>query len=199
MRTQRFEIRTRIPEGAPAYTFDQFMRGDASGLEKMLQSLLAEHFKLVVHTETRQVAGYALVLGKGGSKLTHSTAEEKRGLGVRREVGPNGQISNTMVGRKVEMRDFAFLLLLTTQRPVIDRTGLTGEFNFNLEFAPFDSDGTDSNAPSLFTEIQRLGPRKLHCMALDVRSVDSYTIKHFCERMVYALHHEAAGAPACRR
>ena len=37
------------------------------------------------------------------------------------------------------MRDFAFLLPLTTQRPVMDRTGLTGEFSFDLEFAPFDS------------------------------------------------------------
>jgi uncharacterized protein (TIGR03435 family) len=159
IRSQRFEIQARIPEGAPAYTFDQFMRGDAPGLEKMLQSLLAERFKLVVHRETKQVAGYALVLGKGGSKLTHSAAEDKRGLGIRREIGPNGQISNKMVGRKVEMRDFAFLLLLTTQRPVIDRTGLTGEFNFDLEFAPFDSDGANSDAPSLFTEVQRLGLR----------------------------------------
>ena len=55
------------------------------------------------------------------------------------------------------MRDFAFLLLMTTQRPVIDRTGLTGEFNFDLEFAPFDSGATDSSAPSLFTAIQQPG------------------------------------------
>jgi uncharacterized protein (TIGR03435 family) len=64
-----------------------------------------------------------------------------------------------MVAKRVEMRDFAFLLLLTTQRPVIDRTGLTGEFDLDLEFAPFDSDAADSNAPSLFTAIQQLGLR----------------------------------------
>jgi uncharacterized protein (TIGR03435 family) len=84
-------------------------------------------------------AGYALVLGEGGSKLTRPSAEDKRMFGTRREAGPNGQVSNKMVARKVEMRDFAFLLLLTTQRPVMDRTGLTGEFSFDLEFAPFDS------------------------------------------------------------
>jgi uncharacterized protein (TIGR03435 family) len=79
---------------------------------------------------------------------------------VRREPGATGQISNKMMGRKVEMRDFAFLLVMTTQRPVIDRTGLTGEFNFDLEFAPFDSEGAaDSGAPSLFTAIQQLGLR----------------------------------------
>lgn len=159
IRSERFEIQAKIPESAPTYTFDQFMRGDAPGLEKMLQALLADRFKLLVHKETKQVAGYALVLGKGGSKLTKSSVEDKRAFGVRREIGPNGQVSNQMVARRVEMRDFAFLLLMTTQRPVIDRTGLTGEFDFDLEFAPFDSDATDSSAPSLFTAIQQLGLR----------------------------------------
>jgi uncharacterized protein (TIGR03435 family) len=156
IRSERFEIQARIPEGASRYSLDQFMRGDAPGLEKMLQSLLADRFKLVVHNETKQVAGYALVPGKGGARLTQSSAEDKRAFGVRREVGPSGKVSSKLIARKVEMRDFAFLLLMTTQRPVIDRTGLAGEFNFDLEFAPFDSDGTaDSDSPSLFTAIQQ--------------------------------------------
>lgn len=175
IRSERFEVQARIPEGAPAYTLDQFMRGDAPGLEKMIQTLLADRFKLVVHRETKQVSGYALVPGKGGPRLTRSGAEDRRLFGVRREAGANGQISNKMVARKVEMRDFAFLLLLTTQRPVIDRTGLTGEFDFDLEFAPFDSDGTtDSSAPSLFTAIQQLGLRLETTKApLDALVIDS--------------------------
>jgi uncharacterized protein (TIGR03435 family) len=158
IRSERFEIQGKIPDGATKYTIDQFMRGDAPGLEKMLQSLLADRFKLAVHKETKQVAGYALTLGKTGSKLTQSSAEDKRTFGIRREAGPNGQVANKMVARKVEMRDLAFLLLLTTQRPVIDRTGLTGEFNFDLEFAPFDGTA-DSSAPSLFTALEQLGLR----------------------------------------
>ncbi len=159
IRSERFEIQAKIPEGAPTYTFDQFMRGDAPGLERMLQALLADRFKLVVHKETKLVAGYALVLAKGGSKLTRPSADEKRAMGMRHESGANGEVSNKMVGRKVEMRDLAFLLLMTMQRPVIDRTGLTGEFNFDLEFAPLDSDATGSSAASLFTAIQQLGLR----------------------------------------
>jgi uncharacterized protein (TIGR03435 family) len=59
----------------------------------------------------------------------------------------------------VEIRDLAFMLLLATRRPVIDRTGLAGEFNFDVEFAPFDGAG-DSAAPSLFTALQeQLGLR----------------------------------------
>jgi uncharacterized protein (TIGR03435 family) len=177
VRSERFEIQAKIPEGAPRYTLDQFMRGDAPGLEKMLQSLLADRFKLVVHKEVKRVSGYVLGPGKGGPKLIRSSGEDKRALGVRREGGPDGKVSNKLVARKVEMRDFAFLLLLTTQRPVIDRTGLTGEFNFDLEFAPFDSDGTaDSDSPSLFTAVQqtlglRLEPAKTPLNALVIDGV----------------------------
>jgi uncharacterized protein (TIGR03435 family) len=115
------------------------------------------------------------VLGKGVLKLTRSSADDKRTFGVRREAGTNGQVSNKLVARKVEMRDFAFLLLLTIPRPVINRTGLTGEFNFDLEFAPFDSDGTtDSSAPSLCTAIEQLGLRLERTKApLDALVIDS--------------------------
>jgi len=160
IRTERFEIQGKIPEGATKYDINQFMAGDAPGLERMIQTLLAERFKLVVHKETRQVSGYALTQGKGGTKLTSAGADDRRQFGVKRIADANGQVSSRLVARRVEMRDFAFLLLMTTQRPVIDRTGLTGEFNFDLDFAPFDSDGTaDSSAPSLFTAIQKLGMR----------------------------------------
>ena len=145
--SERFTIDAKIPEDAPKYTFDQFMKGDAPALEKMLQALLVDRFHLVVHRETKQVSGYALMLCKEGSKLSHSLPEDKRAMGIRSEVGQNGEPFNKMVGRKVEMRDLTFLLLITTQRPVIDRTGLSGEYNFDIDFAPFDSyTAIDSNA-----------------------------------------------------
>jgi uncharacterized protein (TIGR03435 family) len=161
IRTERFEIQALMPAGSPTYTLDQFMKGDAPKLEQMLQAMLAERFKLTVHHETKEVPAYALVPGKGGPKLTRPAAEDKTTFGMRRQADPNGQISNKIVGRKTELRDFAFLLLLTTRRPVIDRTGLTGEFNFDMEFAPFDAaDPAESSAPSLFTALQeQLGLR----------------------------------------
>src|SRR5215470_4406983 len=54
----RFNITAKTPEG---YTRDQ--------LRPMLQNLLAERFKLAVHHEEKQVAGYTLVVAKGGSKM----------------------------------------------------------------------------------------------------------------------------------
>jgi uncharacterized protein (TIGR03435 family) len=161
IRSERFEIQALMPEGSPAYTLDQFMKGDAPQLEKMLKALLADRFKLVVRRETKGVPGYALVPGKGGPKIALSTEADKSQFGTRRQADQNGQMANKMVGRKVEMRDFAFMLLLNTHRPVIDKTGLKGEYNFDLEFAPFDSDTpVDSTAPSLFTALQeQLGLR----------------------------------------
>jgi uncharacterized protein (TIGR03435 family) len=158
IRSERFEIQALIPEGAPTYTFEQFMRGDATGIEQMLQSLLADRFKLVVHRETKNVQAYALTIAKGGSKLAPPKAEDRRMLGIRRQTDANG-LADKLTGRKVEIRDLAFTLLLATRRPVIDRTGLAGEFNFDAEFAPFDNPG-DSTAPSLFTALQeQLGLR----------------------------------------
>ncbi len=176
IRTERFEIQALMPEGSPTYTRDEFMKGDAPKLEKMLQALLADRFKLAVHHETKEIPAYALMQGKNGPKLTRSTDADKSTFGMRRQTDPNGQISNKIVGRKVEMRDFAFLLLMTARRPVIDRTGLTGEFNFDLEFAPFDSDTpADSTAPSLFTALQeQLGLR----LETTKAPVDALVIAH---------------------
>jgi uncharacterized protein (TIGR03435 family) len=156
IRSERFQIEATIPAGATPYTLDQFMKGDAPGLEQMLRALLRDRFGLRVHKQTMSVAGYSLIPAKGGPKVVKSASGDQRMFGIRREEGPNGQIVNRMIARRVEMRDLAFLLLLTVQRPVIDETGLAGEFNFEMEFAPFESDGaTDSSAPSLFTAIQQ--------------------------------------------
>lgn len=155
IRAERYEIQALIPEGTPVPSVDAFMKGDAPQVERMLQSLLADRFKLVAHRVTKDVQAYALLPGKGGPKLTRSTSEDKPTMAMLRQAGQNGQMSNKVVARKAEMRDLAFLLLRAVRRPVIDRTGLTGEFNFDFEFAPPDSDTfAESSGPSLFTALQ---------------------------------------------
>src|ERR1035438_4799324 len=63
--SERFDIAAKIPEGA---TKEQF--------KLMLQNLLAERFKLTLHHETKELPMYALVVGKGGSKLKESVDED---------------------------------------------------------------------------------------------------------------------------
>lgn len=61
---QRFNVQAKIPEGATEKQVPQ-----------MLQALLADRFKLVVHRETRDHSVYALIVAKGGSKLKEAEAE----------------------------------------------------------------------------------------------------------------------------
>lgn len=161
IRNERFEIQALVPDDAPSETLDAFMKGEAPALEHMLRELLADRFKLVVHRTTKDVSAYALTIAKGGPKLSRPAPDDKPGMGTRRQSTTNGQITNTIIGKNVELRDLAFLLLMNTRQPVIDRTGLTGAFNFNLEFAPLNSDTfAESSASSLFTAIQeQLGLR----------------------------------------
>jgi uncharacterized protein (TIGR03435 family) len=62
---QRFDILANMPEGA-----------SHDLVPEMLQALLAERFKLTIHRETKEHSVYALVVGKGGSKLKEAAAPE---------------------------------------------------------------------------------------------------------------------------
>jgi uncharacterized protein (TIGR03435 family) len=171
IRNERFEVQALIPEGV-SVTLDGFMKGEAPPLELMLQQLLADRFKLVVHRATKDVSSYALTVGKGGPKLTRPAPEEKSTMGTRRQTTTNGQVTTTIVGKNVELRDLAFLLLMNTRRPVLDRTGLTGSFNFNLEFAPLNADSfVESSASSLFTAVQEQLGLRLETMKAPLEGV----------------------------
>ena len=105
----------------------------------MLQSLLAERFKLAVHTETRQLPVYSLTVAKGGSKLRRPDA----GVGST-SMGP------TLIRGTMDTDRLARSLTSILGRTVIDNTGLKDAWHFSLTWAP---EG-DTTKPSLFTAIQ---------------------------------------------
>jgi uncharacterized protein (TIGR03435 family) len=87
----------------------------------MLQPLLAERFRLTFHRATKEMAVYALVVAKGAKLKTYQGAEGAP-LGVNR------------LGRNVNMADFAkYLTRLGNDLPVIDKTGLTGNYDLDLD------------------------------------------------------------------
>jgi uncharacterized protein (TIGR03435 family) len=116
----------------------------------MLRTLLAERFKLAVHTETRQMPVYALVVAKGGPKMEKTDGSIISGGG-----GP------AMIKGTMEMSTLADNYLSSTlRRRVIDQTGLTGAYKLSLKWTPDDKPVTDNSLPSLFTAIQeQLGLR----------------------------------------
>jgi uncharacterized protein (TIGR03435 family) len=124
-----------------------------------LQTLLAERFHLQIHRETKEIPEYVLSIGKTGSKLTPAPEPAKPGpTGIR---GGCGQ----MTGTYTTMANLAFMLTRQLRRPVVDRTGLDGKYDFQIDYTP-DAGGCGGPAgeptagaasderPSIFTAIQ---------------------------------------------
>ena len=98
----------------------------------MLQKLLADRFGLTFHRETRTLSVYALTVAKGGPKLT--SAAEDSGDAV-------GDISFSELGklqaRHASVADFIHSMQRNVlDRPIIDQTGLSGRYDFALNWVP---------------------------------------------------------------
>jgi uncharacterized protein (TIGR03435 family) len=142
--------------------------GQPSGRQwlTMVQKLLAERFKLAFHREKRDMSVYLLSVGKSGLKnmtVSESTSLFPSGL----EFIPSAE-GLSLPARNTAMGQFAQMLQqVVLDRPVIDKTGLAGRFDFGFTFTPDESqfDGhpprlptatnTTNSSPALFDAIQQ--------------------------------------------
>ena len=147
----------------------------------MLQTLLEDRFKLKIHHETREVPAYALTVAKGGLKL-HPFQE---GSCIPRdftrffeqfppqpfpELPPGqkycalgateqgGTVTLEAIGMSID--NFIKFKLPQLDRPVVNKTGITGLFDFHLEFAPDEPTGAGATpaevpGPSIFAALER--------------------------------------------
>jgi bla regulator protein blaR1 len=176
LNTDRYDITTKVdtgsgdaPNDAGKMTEERKTTGDQ--MRERLRALLADRFQLVLHRETKDQSVYALVVGKGGPKLQESQTKEGSGPRARMSMG-RGQLS----GQDVPLDMLAKTLSNQLGRPVIDRTGLKGNFDFKLEWTPDPGQSggpfgggppgadapppPDPNGPSIFTAVQeQLGLR----------------------------------------
>ena len=119
-------------------------------LRRMLQSMLAERFSLVIHRELKDVPAYALVVGKKGAQLIETSATEPGKSFVR--ANASGVHIEQVKG---SMDELARQLSMAAGRPVIDKTNLNGRYKFAVDFTPVDrvvEPGSD--IPDLFTAVQ---------------------------------------------
>jgi uncharacterized protein (TIGR03435 family) len=154
----------------------------ADQLRLMLQSMLADRFKLKVTQETKELPIYVLVVAKQGPKLAKSTVPPPAALGAK----PPDSGSRVWMGRGqligigVSVGDLAGLLSHLPEiggREVVDQTGLQGRYDFTLKWTPeqgqrFGGPGPSgtaggaqsaagkpaapgSSGPSIFTAIQQ--------------------------------------------
>jgi uncharacterized protein (TIGR03435 family) len=133
-----FQIRARVPEGT---THEQFL--------VMLQNLLVDRFKLVVHREKKELPTYQLVVAKGGHKLTPSA--EAPVEAPKRPTQPPDSIQ--LPARKWTMERFTKWLEFYAAGPVTDATGLKGEYDFLLWWS-FDTLDNPDAGPAMFAALQ---------------------------------------------
>ena len=193
--SERFDINAKaegdIPLGTP---------GSVGTMQLMLQALLAERFGLVVHREKRDLPIYALVLarndGKLGPQLRPSTVD-CQALGRSGRGGPPAPNApppppgerppcgmrmgpGNLMGGGFPVSQLAVALSPRVQRIVVDRTGLTGNFDLDLTWTPDqmpqgqrppgapEPPPIDPNGPSLFTALQEQLGLKLESTRGDV-------------------------------
>lgn len=157
----------------------------------LMQSLLEDRFQLKLHTETRELPAYALEVAKGGAKLTKSEElpppdpsqptrpRDPKSLRGNLMIVPKGGPMLEMIAQGETMQRFADMLTPHPEiggRTVVDRTGLTGSYDFELDWAREQEAGaTDAAAgPGLFTALeQQLGLRLVGVKApVDVLVID---------------------------
>jgi bla regulator protein blaR1 len=139
----------------------------APQMRSMLQSLLMDRFKLGLHRETKEEPVYELVVARGGPKLRVAADSATGPQGLRMGLGQ-------FTGMAASMSILAQTLAQAVGRSVIDKTGLTGRYDFELKWTPvpgefsFGAPGVpgpdglggdalpppDPSGPSLFTALQ---------------------------------------------
>ena len=157
-----YDVRTFQIPGSPAWVnvdrFDISAKNDVAlkepgkearvaEMRRGLVGVLADRFAMKVHRETREWPEYALVVAKGGSKL--KAPDDGVNNGISRGCG-------VMTGTRTTTENLALTLSGKLERPVPDKTGLEGIWDFELTYAP-DGACLGENAaerPSIFTALQ---------------------------------------------
>ena len=166
--TAAYDIEVKM-EGSPANSQETDPRLRQPEIRKQLQALLADRFKLVLHHESKELPSYVLVVGENGSKLQPTKYADYPDTAV----GPDGKAIHRMMmqlgggqvrgigAQKSSMAEFTKQLSMQLGKNVVDKTGLTGQYDFYLQWsqAATTANGASQDAapaagPSLFDAIQ---------------------------------------------
>lgn len=133
----RYDIMAKVPPGTTV-----------AQLQVMLQKLLAERFRLAFHRENRLLTAYELTVGKSGHKLkaaelpstpaapSGDSSPARSGLSL---SGARDKVE--MHGRRATLRQLLIWLSEETERDILDKTELTGAYDFDLTWTPSEEVG----------------------------------------------------------
>ncbi len=155
-----FDVEAKVS----AEDVEAFKKLNGRQRNSLLQALLADRFHLKVHQETRTLPMYDLLLAKGGSRMkanppaTPSPDAAKDPEAAR----PRGMITmgpGMLKGQGLPMTSIANQLSYILEATVTDKTGLTGDFDFELKWTPDDAGPANADASSephvsIYTAVQ---------------------------------------------
>ncbi len=130
-------------------------------LRLMFRSLLEDRFAMKVHWETKEMQVDRLLVAKGGSTLKPAEGVSKvlvngtklaPGHAIVHVMGPG---EHHLAGSRATMEQLAEALSLAVSQPVVDQTGLTGTFDFDVEFQPEQGLDDPSGSPFIQTAIRK--------------------------------------------
>jgi uncharacterized protein (TIGR03435 family) len=171
----RFDIKAKVLQ--PDKKALEALTGEQDGA--MLQPMLSDRFHLTFHHELKNLPVYELVVVKTGAKFKETTAAEtasEDGVnGVR--AGGTSIHNRDLVATGVSMASFAATMSSQLHRIVVDKTGLKGNYNLTLQWAPDDGapQAPDATLPSIFTALQEQLGLKLQAGKADV---EGFIIDH---------------------
>lgn len=157
-KTDRFDIEAKVDAG----DLDRLHKLTRAERQVMLQGLLADRFGLRAHADQREQPVYLLVVAKKGPKI-NKVAE----IDPAEMKGPaQGAAVPRFTDREIDakaiwMSSLAMMLTQVVHRPVLDRTGLIGNYDVALQWTPdlaVDAGSTEAapdTGPSLFTAVQQ--------------------------------------------
>ena len=101
----------------------------------MMQTLLAQRFKLAVHRETKEMPAYIMTVAKSGHKLKPSDSEGEM------ELKPNSGNRMSAAFSHVTLEQLLERMTPILQGVVIDQTGLKGSYDFTMDMTPYIGGG----------------------------------------------------------
>ncbi len=146
LEADRFDVIAKAPPGSTSET-----------LELMLQSLLAERFRLVVHQDTKTISGYALTMVKRNPQMKPS--DGSAGSGRQGQAADSPLVNQSYSCHNMTMEAFTEMLHNAARAyvrtdPIQDKTGLKGAWDFTIKWSGRNMLATGgSDAVSLFDAI----------------------------------------------
>lgn len=183
--TARFDVEAKV--AGP--DVDTMKKLTPEQRRSMFQALLADRFQLKLHTETKTLPVYELVVARGGPKLQASAPEPPPEPDAKPDAAPKARSMIRMspgelTGERLPMSNIVAQLANVLHRTVIDKTGLTGRYELSLKWTPEEiamkagagaGDTGAETGPDIFTAVQeQLGLRLVSAKG----QVDTLVVDH---------------------